>query len=627
MNESRRLTRRDFLELTALASGGLLTRVSRANPITAGHRIHWTRECGLFSAVSCDALPMAPTHELIDASIRLATEAPAQATRLSVSRPAIQDAPFRSDLRHELFDSGNGMGEDVLEATLTVQNTTSIPQCVDAEFITAVQPSSRVDEQHVYVPLNAAGFSGDQRFSALGMKSFFKDGDLNVGAANIQCNYLEPMASYASERETRALLLAPVLDINHPQVPWHVALFTPSDQPMRFRCNGGTWRAGREISVPAGGRITQRCWLMLHTGDALVPWRAFHRFAHKEDFAVPDWVREMKVQYYDYLSSADGENGRRGDGYEADLAYFREFQVGLAIQHGYYLAIGDYIHPDRKTWLAMRGDKHGAVEMSFDKMIARIKATRKAGSRAAVYVHPALFDDAAPCFAKLRDCVQVNAQGQRIAYDWTGPDTAGKNWRSSLASPQWREHLLQQAGWIMDILQPDAIVVDETLVGLGYDYRSGRAEVTSSAAIEFYRKLRFLVRSFGQDKAFFSSDCSLSSFVLWADGECGDHAYPNLLGDPHYTQEPVRYLAALGNKLWLPCAWSFQGMWEAQMKLARQVGSGVGVSNGWIEYTGLTRLPDTIRKHMIADIGNLTARRPISRWQDDGLRATLRLRV
>jgi len=103
---------------------------------------------------------------------------------------------------------------------------------------------------------------------------------------------------------------------------------------------------------------------------------AFQRFGHREDFAVPDWVREMKVHYYDFLSSALGERGRRGDGYEADLPHFREFRVGMATQHGYYPAIGDFIQPDRKSWQAMRGDKLGAAEMSFEKMLARIKATR-----------------------------------------------------------------------------------------------------------------------------------------------------------------------------------------------------------------------------------------------------------
>ena len=41
------------------------------------------------------------------------------------------------------------------------------------------------------------------------------------------------------------------------------------------------------------------------------------------------------------------------------------------------------------------------------------------------------------------------------------------------------------------------------------------------------------------------------------------------------------------------------------MKLARQVGAGVGVSNGWLEYTGLVRLPANVRGKLVADIKTL----------------------
>jgi hypothetical protein len=601
---SMAINRREFIVQTALAGSGLLTMVSGSTLMADANRVRWTRRDGLFTGVICDGQPMTPTSELLEADVRLAVESSAPA-RLSASRDVSHVGPLRAELRHHLANSGNGMGDDVLEASLTVGNTSDRPQRIEVEFITSAQPSSRVETQHVYIPLSAAGLANDPRFTPFGVKGFLKDGDLAVGRADIQCHYLEPMASYAGERETKALLLAPVVDIRHPQALWRVAMFTPSDQPMRFRGGGGTWRAGREITVPAGGQIIQRCWLMLHTGDASVAWRTYHHLAHQDEFAVPDWAREFKVHYYDFLSSAQGEKGRRGDGYESDLPHFREFRVGLATQHGYYPAIGDYIHPDRKTWQAMRGDKQGAAEMSLEKMRARIKATRQAGARAAIYLHAAALDDASPCFAKLGDAVQVDAQGRRMSYDWAGPDTAGRDWRSSLASPQWREHLLQQAGWIMDILQPDAIVVDETFVGLGYDYHPTRPGATSAGAIEFYRKLRSLVRSFGQDKAFFTSDCSMSPFVLWADGECGDHAYSSLLGHPLYMQEPVRYLAALGDKPWRPCAWQFQAEWEVQMKLAHLVGAGVGVSNGWLEYAGLARLPVDAKTRLRAGINTL----------------------
>jgi hypothetical protein len=591
------MRRRDFLKRAALAgSASALSGLMPARATAAdNNKLSWRgdSQTRLFTGVSADGVPLVARDDpgLLTASRHLAGSTAA--------------GPLRVSVEHRLHDSGAGRGEDLLEATLTVQNTSDRPQNAILDFATSAQPLPRVQQQRAYLPLTAAGLFGDGRFAELGVKNFLKDCDHALGANEFQCHYLEPAASFPEQRETQALLLAPVVDINHPQAAWRVALFTPSDQPMRFTHRDGVWHAGRQVAIPAGASITQRCWLMIHQGDASAAWRAFHRFAHREDFPAIDWVRRMKVHYYDFLSSAQGETGRRGDGYEADLPHFREFRVGLATQHGYYPACGDFIHPDRKTWQAMRGDNRGAVEMSLDLMRARIKATRAAGAKAAVYMHPVLFDDASPLFPKLRDSVLVDATGHPAAYTWTGPDTVNKNWRASLASPQWREHLLQQAGWIMEILRPDAIVMDETFAGLAYDHHRDRAGPTSQAAIDFYRKLRALIHSFGADKALFSSDCSMSPFVLWADGECGDHSYPDILGHPLYAQEPVRYLAALGAKPWRACAWHFQKMWPAQMKLARQVGAGVGVSNGWLEYTGLTRLAESVRRQMIADIQSI----------------------
>jgi hypothetical protein len=214
-----------------------------------------------------------------------------------------------------------------------VRNTSDQSRQVEVEFATSVQPSPRVEKQRVYVPLSAAGLSGDGRFAALGVKGFFKDCNHFVGADRFAAHYLEPMASYPEERETRALLLAPVVDAFDAQQSWRVALFTPSDEPMRFSAHAGVWRGGRRVTVPAGGTFTQRCWLMVHTGDASVAWKAFHRFAHREDLVVPDWVREFRVHYYDFLSAKQGKDGRRGGGYDSDLARFREFHVGLATQH------------------------------------------------------------------------------------------------------------------------------------------------------------------------------------------------------------------------------------------------------------------------------------------------------
>lgn len=594
------MQRRDFLTLAGSAACGWSLTAGCAT----GGPLRWTRAgaARLFDGVGCGGRPLGPAWE---GACRLRGQAAAQATRLGGARQAAIHGPLHMELTHRLRDSGSGHGEDLLEAALTVRNVSREPQQVEIALLLPDGPEGAAAQQ-ADLPLTAAGLFGDPRFAALGVKNFLKECRQPVGAGAFVCHYLEPMASCPEERETRALLLAPVVDLFVPGRPWRVALFTPSDQPMRFsREPAQGWKAGRYVTVATGGGFTLRGWMLVHTGGADVAWRIFHRFGHREDHPAIGWTREFKVHYYDFLSSADGEKGRRGGGFEADTPHFREFRVGLATQHGYYPTLGDYLHPDRKSWQAMLGDKQGAAEMSFEKMRARIRSARAAGAKTAVYLHPVLFDDATPFFHAMRDSVQVDAEGKLVPYQWEGPDTVGRNWRASLASPEWREHLLRQAGWIMDLLRPDALVVDETFAGLGYDHHPNRAGPTAEAAIGFYRDLRSLVRSFGADRAVFSSDCSMSPFVLWADGECGDHAYPGMLDHPLYTQEPVRYLAALGDKPWRPCAWHFRKMWASQMRLARQVGAGVGVSNGWLEYTGLARLPADAKAETLRDIAVL----------------------
>ena len=168
------------------------------------------------------------------------------------------------------------------------------------------------------------------------------------------------------------MLLVPVIDLYQPGQPWRVSLFTPSGLPQRFAAQAGPsaapgWSVSRDQTIPPGGRVEERCFLLIHQGQADVAWQAFHRFAHGEDFPAVGWLHEMRVHYYDFLSAAD-PHGRRGDGYEADARHFRRFRVGMATQHGYYPLFGDYLDPNRKTWPAMPTDKHGPAEMSLDKM-------------------------------------------------------------------------------------------------------------------------------------------------------------------------------------------------------------------------------------------------------------------
>jgi len=512
--------------------------------------------------------------------------------------------------KHTLHNSGSGNVEDVLQGILTLKNESSKPVKLNVSFTTSAQPHKSTDEQKIYIPISAAGLFRDERLAEMGCMDFLQECEQKIGKNKFSCHYLEPHSSNPEIRATEALLLAPVVDIQHPDSPWRIALFTPSEEPYQFstttdeKGNVG-WLAERQIELDAGSSTDLKCFLFCHKGDADTAWNVFQQIAHVEEFETPDWLHNVKVHYFDFLSSAGGETGIRGDGYDADLIHFKEFRVGLATQHGYYPYIGDFIQPDRKTWKAMQGSPYGPATMSIQIMKDRVSATRKTGARAGIYLHTVLFDDASPLFNKFKNSILVGADGEKKKFDWKADDTAKQNWWMSLASEDWTNHLLKQAEYIMEILNPDAIVVDETFLCLGYDHHPERQGALSKYGIEFFKKLRRLVHSYGNDKAVLTSDCGMSNMVMWADGEGGDHVYPTLLGHPLYAEEPVRYKAALGQKPWAPCAWNYKKLWKEQMELARKSGIAVGVSNGWEEYTGLNGLDASTRSRLLKDIKSL----------------------
>lgn len=611
------MNRRQFISTTGatllgttIGSERLLGEEPR---LAAGSGISWNRHeaSKLFDRVAVNGQPLLNPEEgvgLFDGCVQLIEDGKLGAeTVLDCRKPNGMCGPVQLSMAHLLRRSTGSAKEDLLEATLTLQNRSERPCEVLAGFLTGVRPCRNVADQQVYVPLSAAGLrdpEGDKR-------KRLKDCRQAVGPDGFLCHYLEPQASDPRNTTTRATLLAPVVDVFANEAPGRVALFGNSVEPVFFQALQGAssraWRMGRRIRLTPGESQGVRAFLLLHEGDATEAWRAFREFGHKEDFPEIAWPREVRVHYYDFLSPAE-PNGRRGGGYDLDLPHFREFSVGLATQHGYYLSYGDFVHPDRKEWLAAPTDAAGAVPMSLAKIKERVEATRRAGAHPAIYMHYTILDEGSPLFEKMKDSVLVDATGKPALFGWEGPDVIKTTWKMSHTSPQWRDHLVQQAQWIMELFNPDAIVLDETFTAWGWDHHPTHGGPLSQGGIELMRRLRTVVRSFGPDKALFASDCSMGNFCLWGDGEGGDHCYDRLLGHELYRKPPIRYMAALGGKPWLPCAWLCESLWPVQVDLARKVGAAVGVTNGWGDGFGLTRLPQKSKEQMLRDIASLAKR-------------------
>lgn len=501
--------------------------------------------------------------------------------------------------------AGAGRGQAV-ETRVVIVNDSDRPMNVLVHFTVALCPTAAYGAMRGLLPLSALGGINHPATGDLGRDQRV-DPDVFLGCpfqnnGEVRCHYLEPGGIDPDQRTTDAPLLIPMVTWGQPMESARLSLMGSPLRPWRFVWTGSVhglprWVATTRVRIPPRSRHTERCWLFAHGPSPRAAWRAFHELVVDDAPAPPKWLSNVRVNYYDFLSAAR-PGARRGDGFDADADHFAEMAVGMATQHGYYSHWGDYIHPDRPIWLAMRGDGAGPTEMSLAVMRRRIERTRLAGARASVYLHLTGLDEAAPIFDELRDAVRMGADGERCASYWTGPDVEQTAWQMSIAAPAWRDHLLQQARWIMELLDPDALTVDETFCGLGYDYHPDRRGCLSVAMIPFIQELRALVRSYGEDKAVLTSDCAMAPFALWADGEAGDHAYPGLLGAESYRREPICYTAVLNGKAWIPGAWQFVHLWDEQLELMRKAGAAVGVSNGWIEYTGLAGLPAPLRRRL-----------------------------
>ncbi|HNS19940.1 MAG TPA: hypothetical protein PKH24_05545 [Sedimentisphaerales bacterium] len=604
------MNRREFISMSAAtlcgaAVGTGCVSVRKGSPPMSWHR---HKESRLFDGVAVDGRPLLVPDEgvgLCDGFCQAVENGKlGREVVLGADRPEMDYGPIRVSLSQQLRSSSGGAREDLLEATLTLRSRADRPYEVFCGFLTSVRPCANPGDQQVYAPVTAAGLrdpDDDKRRRQ-------KDCLTTVGTDGFLAHYLEPQSSDPRQSTTRAALLAPVVDISAEAEPCHVTLFTSSTEPALFQALQGpssrAWRIGRRVRLEPGQTQVVTAYILLHSGDASAAWKVFHRFGHREDFPALAWPRKVRVHYFDFLSSAEADSPR-GGGYDLDLKHFGEFRVGMATQHGYYLSYGDFIHPDRKEWKAMPNDPAGPVAMSIEKIKARVDATRRAGVHPAIYMHYTILDEGSPLFEKMRDSILVNAAGDPTVFGWEGPDVIKKTWRMSPASPQWRDHLVQQAQWIMELFNPDAIVLDETFTAWGWDHHKEHGGPVSPGGIDLMRRLRAVVRSFGPDKALFASDCSMANFCLWGDGEGGDHCYDRLLGNELYRKPPIRYMAALGEKAWLPCAWLYKSLWPAQVDLARKAGAAVGVTNGWGDSFGLARLPENARQQMLRDIKTL----------------------
>ena len=264
--------------------------------------------------------------------------------------------------------------------------------------------------------------------------------------------------------------------------PYFTSYFAlPSgDKPGQFHCI-------YPEQLGLRGREERTVCTAVHRGDPRTAMKAFYACALPDVQEGPDWLHDVAMNTYDYLS----ENGQ---GWFADIDKLTEVvkpadrgKVFLAL-HGWYDLIGRYTYDHRtrsldKKWTAFPSARSPMVqalgtaprewttnywpsssisalrpvEMSLEDMHRRIRYAKDKGFRVGLY-----FADGTSSCTGVKD---EDDPAKILTWGgWVGPETAGKTFQQNPLHPAVREFFKGYAQALMEEYGKDldGLILDET---------------------------------------------------------------------------------------------------------------------------------------------------------------------
>ena len=303
---------------------------------------------------------------------------------------------------------------------------------------------------------------------------------------------------------------------------------------------------------------------VVHRGDPRTAMNAFYACALPDVAEGPDWLHEVAMNTYDYLS----ENGR---GWFADLDKLTEVikpadrgKVFLAL-HGWYDLIGRYTYDHKtrsldKKWTAFPSARSPMVqalgeaprewtlnywpsssvaalqpvEMSLEDMHRRIRYAKDRGFRVGLY----FADGTSSCTGVKdeQDPAKILTWG-----GWVGPETAGKTFQQSPLHPEVRDFFKGYAQALMDEYgkELDGLILDETyFIDPGNPGTESCRGYADRAMMTLVKELSDIVEKANPQSAFFASDVigvrhwdykapyALAAHATYQDSNCRPEAWP-----------------------------------------------------------------------------------------------------
>jgi len=340
--------------------------------------------------------------------------------------------------------------------------------------------------------------------------------------------------------------------------------------------------------------------MYLHSGDEDTALHGYFRHALPDCPPGPEWLHDIAMVHYDYLSE-------RGEGWYRDIDKLVEHiipgdrQRVVLILHGWYDFLGRYCYDESAgrldaRWTAMQ--KENRIPVSLDDMHRRIAYAKERGFRVLLYYADGLaIDSSAPNYDEQTIFREPDAQLRK--HYWNGPDTVGQMYIMNPIHPRvhrffrgYTQALLAEFGG-----EIDGLAWDETFTIRAGDLSTGEhAGYADRTFMLLCKELRNMVKARNHDLAFLASDCTGLALPL-EDGSyrTTDPAQNALVFDGTY-QDSQCYPAAwqygifpnYRNVLW-SCNWNPVKNFEWTALGVKTFGAPVAISNGWGENKGINQ--------------------------------------
>ena len=332
--------------------------------------------------------------------------------------------------------------------------------------------------------------------------------------------------------------------------------------------------------------------LEFHRNGADGTLRNFYRTIPDIEPGAP-WTQGIHLVYYDYLSE-------KGEGWFKDLKVLADRiparnrgHVAVCL-HGWYDYFQQYTYDpkDQKLlneWTAFPGTFK--APMSLAEMHRRLKFAKDLGFRVLLYFADGTNSDGgSPNFRK--DYVLKDKTGKTFP-GWKGPDSLGQPWMMDPCVPELRDWY---RGYLKALLNEyakdvDGFVWDETFyIETNFiSYTQPAPAYADRAMMSLVSELTKMVQSYhdrNPDLVFLASDLGRTHYALVANGTYQDSAMREEDWGPSM-------FANYRNCLW-SCNWFPLRQAKQNEIAAEKYGLPQGVSNGWEDNCGPSRMPSEL---------------------------------